>query len=484
MGSAAHDAMGVAYGSTWSRGGPAPCVLRPDTGVKPHLRLRLRPGTPHRPVGSWLQLLGDASVAGPPFEPTVDRVLLRHPGGVSVVHEHDAARTDGWSADERAVGLDRVFRVVGHTDRHFAADVVAALAELPVVEDVGPGRVTSAPLPLSQAHARAPSSWAVEAVGLPDAHLRTRGAPAVTVAVLDTGVDRTHPEYADRLEQGRDFVDILDGAAQFLGDTLGVDADPSDPDVGHGSHVCGIVGARGARMSTGVAPGCRLLPVRVLGAMRQGDRTIGAGLVDNISAGIKWAVDAGADVLCMSLGIRHAGGGLPHRDVVRYAARRGVTIVAAAGNDGTQTLYYPGALPGVIAVGAVGRDRQVADYSTWGDQVALVAPGTEIWSSWVEGGYAFATGTSQATPYVVGAAALCQSLAVHQGRRLTPTQLLDVLRSTADRPGRAWRDPHAGAGLLNVADALALTAHRLEAPPTTLRSDLRTSRPHRRAVPA
>lgn len=430
--------------------------------MKPHLLLWLRQGVRHRPVGSWLQAIGDPGVAGPPFQPDVDRVLLEHAGGALVVHEHEPARTDGWSADEQAVGLDRKFRVVSLVDRPFSPGVLAALRDLAVVERVDVGQVASSTLPLASSMSRQTSRWAWDVIGLPEAHAVTTGSPSVTVAVLDTGVDPGHDEYVDRLDGGFDFVDIIDGADSFFGDRLGADADATDPGVGHGSHVTGIIAARGRRMPAGAAPRCRILPVRVLGALKQDDRLIGAGLVDNISAGLKWAVDHGADIVNMSLGIRHEGGGLPHSDVVRYAAQKGVTVVAAAGNDGADTLYYPGALPGVLAVGAVDRDGAVAPYSTWGSQVALVAPGTEIWSTWLEGGYAFATGTSQATPFVAGAAALCQSIARQHGRRLTPAQLASVLTRTADRDTARFKSPRGGYGRLNVPDALRYTVHRLD----------------------
>lgn len=93
---------------------------------------------------------------------------------------------------------------------------------------------------------------------------------------------------------------------------------------------------------------------------------------------------------------------VPHREVVDYASRRGVTIVAAAGNDGTDQQYYPGAFPYVITVGAVQRDDSSAAFSTYGRQVDLVAPGTEIYSSSLGGSYAYATGTSHAAPFVAG----------------------------------------------------------------------------------
>ncbi len=435
--------------------------------MKPHALLRLREGASHRAVGSWLDVIDNPESAGPPFEPEVDRVLATVPGGVLITREYRPARPDGWSAEERAFGLDRVFRIVRLINRPFEADVLATLRALPTVEEVENGWIANTPIPLATSQSRRPSDWAPALVGLDEAHQLSRGDPDITVAVLDTGIDLSHPEYAGRLLPGFDFVDIIDGAEEFIGDKVGADADPTDPGVGHGSHVTGIIAARGERMPVGVAPRCRVLPVRVLGALRQGDRTVGAGLVDNINAGIKWAVDRGADVVNMSLGIRHDGGGLPHRDVIRYAQRKGVTVVAAAGNDGTDTLYYPGALPGVLAVGAVGRDDGVAPYSTWGAQVDIVAPGTDIWSSWLDGGYAFAAGTSQATPFVAGAAALCKSLARAAGRRLGVGELNTILTGTADRGDTRFRTARAGHGRLNVPDALALTLHRLDSRTTT-----------------
>jgi subtilisin family serine protease len=228
--------------------------------------------------------------------------------------------------------------------------------------------------------------------------------------------------------------------------------------------VAGIIAARGLAMPRGVAPRCRLLPVRVLGALRRDGGAVGAGLVDNISTGIKWAVDQGADVISMSLGVEASGTEIPHQDVIDYARRKGVTVVAASGNDGSGTTrYYPGALPYTIAVGASDPEGEVAAFSTWGRQVDLVAPGTDIYSCLPHGGYGFSTGTSHATPFVSGAAALLTSLARRGGTRpLGDGRVKHLLRNTADRLDARFRHPKAGFGRLNLLDAVRLLEHKLD----------------------
>ena len=129
--------------------------------MKPHLLLRLREGVAHAPVGSWLDAIADPTAAGPPFHPDVDRVLRAHQGGVLIAHEHQPARTDGWTVDERITGLHRVFRVVGQASRPFAAALIADLASLPVVERVEGGQVASSPLPVATSLSRRPADWAV-----------------------------------------------------------------------------------------------------------------------------------------------------------------------------------------------------------------------------------------------------------------------------------------------------------------------------------
>ena len=364
--------------------------------------------------------------------------------------EFRPASATGWSPAELAAGLDRTVRIILQRAGRIPRGLIENLEVLPQIVSVRPGYVSVARMPRPFSRSPVPDQTSRDAVFLDKAHRITTGDPSVRIAVLDTGVDIDHPEFT-RIHAPRDEVNILDGHDRFIGDLLDADAAPED-DVGHGTHVAGIALGAGRRMPTGVAPDCTLIPVRVLAAMERDGERYGAGLVDNINQGVKWAIDNGADVINMSLGVRHEGGGLPHADVIRYAREKGVTVVAASGNDGRNALYYPGALPGVITVGAMARDGSVAGFSTYNRRVQLIAPGEDVYSSYRDDGYAYATGTSHAAPFVAGAVALLKSFA----RGLTDGQVKYLLKQTADRLDHRFQHPKAGYGRLNIIDALRL----------------------------
>jgi subtilisin family serine protease len=429
--------------------------------MKPHLILKLRPGAPLPEAPHWLDALTSKRDVPDRIWPEVATVLRQAGIDVWITREYRRSGAE-WSADERATGLDRVYRLVLQADTSVDDSVIAALARLPFVEEARRGAIGQAvlPEPLPMQLGRPTGADSRKAIYLDEAHAYSIGSPEVTVAVLDTGVALDHPELEGRLHDGFDFVDIIGGAGEFLGDHVGADEVPED-EVGHGTHVAGIIVARGRAMPVGVAPECRILPVRVLAAFKQGASRVGAGLVENINAGVKWAVDQGAQVINMSLGVQHAGGGLPHEEVVAYAQRRDVTIVAASGNDGREALYYPGALPGVIAVGAVDSTGSVSDFSTFGRQVSFVAPGEEIYSTYLARDYAFSTGTSHAAPFVAGAIALLKSYARQRDRHLTDRQAKHVLKHTADKIDQRFKHPKAGFGRLNLADAMRLLDAKL-----------------------
>ena len=428
--------------------------------MKHHVVVKMRRLLKEPPrIPDWITFITDKSAAVASVNAEVDAVLQAAGRDFWVTHEY-APALDAWAALEVHHGLDRTYRLVlQQSNDRLPDDVLLRLSALPSVESAHQLEVGGAELPDRQP---APAPVATEQsvtdggrrlIGLDFARALSRGRRDVRVAVLDTGINLGHPELRGKIVAKADFVDLqgLD-TSSFVGDFLGADDDPED-ELGHGTHVAGIIAAEGVAMDPGIAPGCSLMAVRVLATLRSGGHDTGAGVLDNINPGIKFAADNGADVLNMSLGIRRVGGGLPHEDVIRYALARGVTVVAASGNDGTETKYYPGALPGVVAVGAVDDQGQVASFTSYGARITVVAPGVNILSSFARGRYAVASGTSQAAPCVAGTVALLKSFARDHGVQLGPDDVLQILRETSDRADRRSRSTHAGYGVINMTDA-------------------------------
>ncbi|MFG1924958.1 S8 family serine peptidase [Cryptosporangium sp. NPDC048952] len=289
------------------------------------------------------------------------------------------------------------------------------------------------------------SQWALTALGAEKTWTATTGT-GVTVAVVDTGVQRNHPDLAGTVLSGVDLVGDVPSST-----------DGSNDENGHGTHVAGIVGAIANNKVgvAGLAPGVTILPVRVL----DGD---GAGYDSAIAQGIVKAVDRGAAVINLSVGGTEAGAAA---SAVRYALGKNVIVVAAAGNerqDGN-AISYPAADAGVIGVAATDSTNKDAPFSNTGSYVDLAAPGVGIWSTFKGSTYKQLSGTSMATPYVSAAAALAK--AVSPG--LTPATMTTLLQNTATDIGVAGRDDATGYGLVNpYAAVCSLTSCGGSAPTT------------------
>lgn len=430
--------------------------------MKPHIIIKLnRPLSIEPP--HWRKLIPRSIPAYlKSFTTAVDQIFQNNHRSFFTTAEFPRLKAD-WTKEEVEAGLNRIYRLVLLENTKIPDAIIQAIEILPEVEyvkigTIGVGEISpdvSSDLTLRS------GDWAREALYLDQAHLWTKGEKEIIIAVLDTGVQLSHSEFSHTLIPGYDFVDILDGTDTFIGDHLSADAIPED-EVGHGTHVAGIIGGMGRRMPKGVAPECSIMPIRVLATMQIGAQKVGAGLIDNINNGIKWAVDRGASVINMSLGVKHSGGGLPHAEVVRYALSKNTTIVAASGNDGSNATYYPGALPGVIAVGATDRSGNPADFSTWGPHISISAPGVDIYSSYIDGGYAFSTGTSHASPFVAGAIALLRSYALRYGFQLSNNQINHLLKFTADKPVNTIKNDRLGYGQINPADALRYLDNKIK----------------------
>ncbi|WP_232819624.1 S8 family peptidase [Exiguobacterium sp. TNDT2] len=232
---------------------------------------------------------------------------------------------------------------------------------------------------------------------------------SIKVAVLDTGVDYRLLDLKGKvdIQNEKNFVD-----PNGEGDAL--------DDHGHGTHVAGVIGAtrdNGVSMR-GMMPKVSILPVKVLDAG-------GSGETDNIALGIKYAVDAGAKVINMSLG---GGQSQTIGYMLKYAYDRGVIVVAATGNDGDSSVSYPGSSKYTISVGATNTFGLVSDYSNFGLGLDVVAPGSKVASLIPDGNVVYMDGTSMATPHVTAIVALLKS--THPD--LTVEQVRTLLQRTAD----------------------------------------------------
>jgi subtilisin family serine protease len=284
-----------------------------------------------------------------------------------------------------------------------------------------------------------PHQWGLDMVEAGPAHAVSTGTGAV-VAVVDTGVKADHADLAGQTLPGHDFVDNDDV--------------PQDGN-GHGTHVTGVIDAitgNGIGVES-VAPGAKVLPVRVL------DNT-GEGNADAVAAGVDWATTHGADVINLSLGgaVPIIGGSSDAFDAaLDRALDRGIIVVAAAGNDGLPVCEQPSGEGRILCVGAVDKRGNRSYFSNFGMGLGLVAPGgsglpgqdEDILSTWNDGGYMELAGTSQATPFVSGVAALLVS------KGIRGQAAVQRILSTARDAGPAGPDPEYGAGIVDAARAVA-----------------------------
>lgn len=401
----------------------------------------------------------------------IDRILRHHGGAIRVTRLHSArVRRDQrhvigarrFDDTEQLSGVARVLRIEVR-DANRMQSLLAALAELPLVERVSADRLCHAPFAASALadHPRRSSDevWAQEAIRLPQALRLEPGDPAILVGLADTGVAMHHAELDARVRAGFDSVDLdpdAVGGLTLVGDFRHRGERPDD-DVGHGSGCAGILVGRGTSMPSGAAGLCGLTPVRVLGAAVGPDgKRFGVGALDNIDVGMKRLIDLGAKVINMSFGTPDSqlskDAPRPHEEIIRYAMARGVILVAASGNSGLDERFYPAAHEGVIAVGAVDSALKPASFSTRGAHVALCAPGRDIVTCGLTG-YQCATGTSFAAPFVAAACALMAARAQRRAWPLTGEDCKRLLIASARPFGRAGVSG-CGYGVLDASAAL------------------------------
>ncbi len=266
----------------------------------------------------------------------------------------------------------------------------------------------------------------------------TKGSEDVVVAVLDTGVDFTHVDLRENMwirpENVPPYTDEELGTFNDINGYNGTDkiADPMD-DNGHGTHCAGIIGAEGDNGEgiAGINWHVKIMPLKFLGRG-------GFGSVDDAIEAINYAIDRkehGVNIRIISASWGSTQKSKALEDTIRAAGDAGILFVAAAGNDHSNNdkrAHYPSNydLPNVISVAALDRNDQLAGFSNFGvKSVHIAAPGKDILSTWLNGNYREASGTSMATPYVSGVAALI----IANEPKITMEKLRERILKTADK---------------------------------------------------
>jgi type VII secretion-associated serine protease mycosin len=389
--------------------GPASAATRPTA----HPGTSTSPGAAHAADRAWARR--STSLAQAPAS-LLD--ATRHGTRVRVVSMRLRAGRPAISvssATGRPAALAEIARL------QTAPDTLSVAVDVPVHADAAP----------SNDPGRS-GQWALDRFAAEDVWTTNTGV-GVTVAVVDSGIDASHPDLTGRVLPGTDLVTGTgDGSADGYG---------------HGTHVAGIIAATAGNGIgvAGLAPGVALLPVRVLDDS-------GTGWSSTTAAGIIWAVDHGAQVVNLSLGSTVPSA--VSQQAVDYASAHGVLVVAAVGNgrDTGNLANYPAAYDGVLGVGATDQADASASFSTTGASVDVAAPGVSIESTYKGAAYATMSGTSMATPYVSASAALLKAA----NPALAPADLTRLLEQSATDLGAAGRDDQTGFGLVSPGAAVCL----------------------------
>jgi subtilisin family serine protease len=292
--------------------------------------------------------------------------------------------------------------------------------------------------------------WGLAQVGAPQAWSMSTGH-AATVAVIDTGIDLTHPDLVGSLwvnvgeVAGNGLDDDNNGCVDDVHGCDFADGDGSPADGhGHGTHVAGIIGAE-TDNGIGVAGmgwGVSVMPVRVLDDE-------GSGGVWSVSEGILYAANNGARVINLSLGGYSGAPSL--QSAISYAQSKGALVIAAAGNDNLSMPFYPAVYDGVVGVAATDGADQKAGFSNYGSYVDIAAPGVDIYSTWLQpAAYREMSGTSMAAPMVSGLAALVWT----RFPSATASQVAAAMQKSAEDLGSVGWDAYFGWGRIQAADAL------------------------------
>ncbi len=283
--------------------------------------------------------------------------------------------------------------------------------------------------------------WHLSKINAVNAWSLSTGSQSTPIAIVDTGIDLTHPDLSSKIIQGYNVY--------------ANSSDPSD-DLGHGTAVAGTAAAL-SNNALGVAAvswQSPLMPIKI------SDST-GYATYSDMAKGITYAADRGVRVINVSFGGRTSSSTL--QNAVSYAWQKNALVIASAGNDSSSTVSYPAACQYAVAVSATLSDDTFASFSNYGNAISVSAPGKGIYTTTRGGGYGSWYGTSFSSPVVAGVAALILSL----NPFLTNVQVVDILQKTADDLGTVGYDVYFGHGRINAYRALQQASITLPPPADT-----------------
>ncbi|WP_305046181.1 S8 family serine peptidase [Geoalkalibacter sp.] len=362
-------------------------------------------------------------------------LLIRHKPGAAAAAK-GALQAQGAVEIEEIAGI-AVKRI--RVPEHAQEKVRAALARNPNFEFVEPNFLAQGELvPNDPSYG---SQWHLPRIEAPAGWELSIGSTQVPIAIIDSGVDPTHPDLAAKLLPGYSWVS---------GST-----DTSDV-LGHGTSVAGAAAAIGnnGRGIAGVSWGSPIMPLVVLNSSNSASYS-------NIASAIVYAVDRGVKVINVSIAGSSSSSTLQY--AIDYAWNRGALVFCSAANYNTSTPYYPAALPRAIAVAATDASDNKASYSNFGSWISFTAPGSSIYTTLRGGGYGNKSGTSFSSPIAAGLGALIWSV----NPQLSHVEVLDIIQQSADDLGAAGFDNIFGHGRINVRAALSMAqdAMKVVTPP-------------------
>ncbi|NOX88694.1 MAG: S8 family serine peptidase [Calditrichaeota bacterium] len=309
--------------------------------------------------------------------------------------------------------------------------------------------------------------WYLQKIGIPQAWQKTQGDSSVIVAIIDTGIDYRHPDLQGCIwrnpgeaggkagydDDGNGLIDDIIGwdftdAPRFAdwGDYQTPDSDPMDEFMGgHGTQIAGIIAAKSDNLIgiSGIAPGLKIMNLRAGTASGYLEE-------DDVIRALLYALDKGAKIVNMSFGDLQASA-LFH-DVVNYLWKNGVLLVAAAGNSGTNEVFYPAGFEETVAVGSSAKDDWLAGFSNYGYVLDLIAPGVDIVSTAPDGKYGTVSGTSFSAPMVSAVSGLILS----QNPEFNNEQVRNILKSSAAHHASLKPGKQTGAGRVDAYRALQI----------------------------